>query len=114
VPDELETAVIALIAGECCVRSERLTPSTRILHDLGWDGDDAADLLRRFAQAFDVDASAFRFQRHFGPEAPFHPLSYLYLRLLRPERLRFVPLTVGDLVQAARSKRLENPDRAAV
>jgi len=83
-------------------------------HDLGCDGDDARDLLDRFATEFLVDLSDFTFDRHFGLEAAFNPLLYVYLRLRRSARLRFVPLTVGDLIEAAHAKALRNPARAAV
>jgi acyl carrier protein len=114
VADELPQKVMALVADELRVKRERLSLETRLLHDLGCDGNDAVELINRFVRQFQVEASTFDFRPHFGPEASFNPLTYVYWRVFKPARLRFVPLTLGDLVDAVRSKRLRNPDRAAV
>lgn len=50
------------------VPKERLNPSTRLLHDLWLDGDDAEGLLRDFAQHFSVDMAGLDLRRHFGSE----------------------------------------------
>jgi hypothetical protein len=112
--DDLETRVREFLARQLSVAPPRLTAGTRLGHDLGCDGDDARQLLDRFATEFCVDRSGFAFDHHFGLEAAFNPLLYLYCRLWRPERVRFVPLTVGDLVEAVQAGALRNPVRAAV
>jgi hypothetical protein len=61
-----------------------------------------------------VSLIGFSFDQHFGSEAAYNPLVYLYLWLRRPERLRKIPLMVSDLVAAAESKVLTSPERAAV
>jgi len=112
--DDLEPQVREFVARELGVNQARITATTRLNHDLGCDGDDARELLEQFAGQFSVDLSGFELGRHFGPEAAFNPVLYVYWRLRRPERLRFVPLTVGDLVEAVRAGALRNPMRAAV
>jgi acyl carrier protein len=67
--------VRALIVEQANVLPERVTPETRLLHDLGIDGDDAVELLLAFEQRFGVDLAALQFGRHFGPEGI--PLSCL-------------------------------------
>ena len=112
--DEVTQQVFAFAASELGVRPDRLRLETRLFHDLSCDGDDAVDLLTHFAQQFGVDVSAFDFDQHFGSEAGFNPLAYAYLWLLCPGRLRRKPLTVGQLTEAARSKRLRSSDALAV
>jgi len=114
VTDELVEAVMALVGDELGIKPDRLSLETRLLHDLGCDGDAATDLIQHFAQRFGVEVSTFQFQRHFGPEAAFNPLVFLYRQIFRPARLRLVPLAISDLVNAARTKRLRSPNRAAV
>jgi hypothetical protein len=112
--EDPESRVREFVTRELDVSPARITSTTRLGHDLGCDGEDARELLTQFAVQFSVDLSGFEPSRHFGPEAAFNPLLYLYWRLRRPERLRFVPLTVGDLVEAVRAGVLRNPVRAAV
>jgi len=42
---------------------------------------------------------------YFGPEAAFNPFTYLYRRLFKPNELKFLPLTIQDLVEAATAKK---------
>jgi Protein of unknown function (DUF1493) len=112
--EDPETRVRDFVTRELGVSRACITSAARLSHDLGCDGEDARELLRQFAVQFSVDLSGFELSRHFGPEAAFNPLLYLYWRLRRPERLRFVPLTVGDLVEAVRTGALRHPVRAAV
>jgi acyl carrier protein len=65
---EKDAAVIWFIAQKVGVRQEQVNPETRIAEDLGVDGDDAEELMDEFAESFNVDLSAFRFEEHFGGE----------------------------------------------
>jgi acyl carrier protein len=71
-------AVREFVSEELGVPAARIKPETRLLHDLGVDGDDAGDLLHHFSARFHVDLSAFRFSWHFGPEAGRNPLYCIY------------------------------------
>ena len=112
--DDVSERVVAFLASELGVRPSRLQPEIRLFHDLGCDGDDADELISRFAGQFAVDLTGFDFGSHFGPEAAFNPFVYLYLRLVDSERLRKKPLTVRQLMVAARTKKLRNSDALAV
>jgi acyl carrier protein len=50
-------------------KENQIVPSTRLLHDLGIDADDAAEILAAFSEKFSVDLSSFPFSMHFGSEA---------------------------------------------
>jgi acyl carrier protein len=112
VTDPLEEEVTRFVAEELGVRSGNLTPTTRLQHDLGVDGADGWEFMEAFGVRFGVDIGEFRAGLHFGPEAGCNPVVYLFLCLFRPQRLRFIPITVGDLVAAARSKQWTTPDRS--
>jgi acyl carrier protein len=112
--DGIRERVIRFLADQLGIEANRFRAETRLFHDLGCDGDDAAELVEHFTRTFDVTLTNFSLARHFGSEAAYNPLVYLYMRLRRPERLRKVPLTVADLVAAAEVKSLQSPERAAV
>lgn len=46
----------------------KVTAHSRLLTDLGLDGEDASDFIEAFAERFDVDFSSFRWLRCFGDE----------------------------------------------
>jgi len=110
----LEREVADFVAEQLSFNRDRLRPWTRLGHDLRVDGDDGAEFMQAFAQRFGVDLSAFRCERHFGPEAAFNPLAYLWLLLFDRKQLRLVPITIADLVEAARRGRWQTPDRAPI
>jgi acyl carrier protein len=109
--DRLTEDVKAFIASELSVKLDRLTLASRLMHDLHIDGADGWELVEAFAQKFDVDISEFEPARHFGPEAGRNPISYLTYRIFLPESLSSVQITIGDLVDAARSHKWRTPDR---
>jgi hypothetical protein len=111
IDEPLEGEVRRFVAEELGVRSGRLTPTTRLRHDLGVDGADGWEFMEAFGSRFGVDIGEFRADRHFGPEAGCNPVVYLFLRLCRPQSLKAIPITFEDLVRAARSKRWKTPDR---
>lgn len=107
----IEGQVKNLIVEELGVRPEKLAPGTRIMHDLGADGIDGWDLIERFRERFGVDMSEFKFDRHFGAEG-CDPFMYLYCVLFARDRLKFVPITVDDLVEAVERGRWQTPNRS--
>lgn len=75
------------------------------------DGDDAEEFLNAFGARFDVDLSELDLQRHFGAEGlpPWFLLEWL-AAVFRPggapeARARLQPVSIGDLVEAARAGR---------
>jgi hypothetical protein len=82
------------------VSPERLTPRSRLLHDVGIDADDASEILSDFSERFAVDLSSFAFQRHFGSELDAGP-RWVVRKIFGGEAVRKSPVTVQDLVEAA-------------
>jgi len=66
----LEEQVIALVAEELEVPVSKLTPSSRLLEDLGMDGDDAVEFFQAFEERFSPELEPLyrHWAKHFGPE----------------------------------------------
>ncbi len=105
----IEARVIALIAAHAGVARARIGAGTRLLHDLGMDGDDADEFIVRFAETFAVDLAGYDHGAFFGPEAAFEPFSYLYRLLFARHRLATRPLTVRHLAAVAAAGRWTAP-----
>jgi hypothetical protein len=102
--DDLLAKVMAFLERETGVRRTKLSPRSDIARDLGVDGSDGVELMRKFAEEFRVDMVGFRSSDHFGPEAGFVPLAIFFPSWWRSRRtLR--PLLLEDLVGAARRGR---------
>ncbi|MDX2284080.1 MAG: DUF1493 family protein [Bacteroidia bacterium] len=71
------------------------TLHTWIEADLGITGDDAAELMQRFAAAYHVDLSGFRFDRHFHPETAMGLAELIFLPVLLTELLLRMILAAG-------------------
>jgi len=82
------------------VSPERLTPGSRLLHDLGIDGDDASEILADFGEHFGVDLSSFPFQRHFGSELGAGS-RWVVRKVFGGDAVRLSPVTLQDLIDAA-------------
>ena len=100
VGNEALIAVGNLIADHAGVDRSQVKAETRLLHDLGMDGDDAAELLQLLEYNFDFDVKSFDYDDFFGSEAQFiNPL-----RLLPSRTAKYLkekqPLTVGQLADA--------------
>lgn len=88
------------MSGKLNVSKERLSPSTRLLHDLWLDGDDAAGLLKDFARHFSVDMTGLDSRRHFGSEMEAG-IRWVLQKTLGADRLGYAPITLKDLLDAA-------------
>ncbi|QJE98961.1 DUF1493 family protein [Luteolibacter luteus] len=86
--------VTRFVAGEIGCDPSKLTPATRLLEDLGIDGDDAAELMESFAFRFAVDLTGYDHRRHFGPEAGWSPV------VIHPSA-PLIPITIIRLAEAA-------------
>jgi len=88
------------VCQEWRVSPEGLTPSSRLLHDLGIDADDAEEVLAAFGKRFGVDLAAFPFQRHFGSEVGAGA-RWAVRKILGGDAVRLSPVTLQDLIDAA-------------
>jgi hypothetical protein len=113
---DVESAVLEFVIRTRGARRNRLTLDTTLLGDLGVDGDDADDFFVKFAEEFHVSLSALNLSKHFGGEGCFPWQIPLFLfralaELLGPfisrktpeERAGLVPVTIRDLVAAAKT-----------
>lgn len=66
----LEAQVIDLVAEATEVKPEKVLLTTRLLDDLGMDGDDAVEFFNRVHERFGTDLTHLhaRWREHFGPE----------------------------------------------
>lgn len=110
--EELYNAVVGFVAYQLCMKPKELSPTTRIFHDAGCDGDDGVELIEAFAKRFEVDMCGFDITRHFASEGPGFLLVWLYWLIFDRQKItananlvRKIPITVSDLFEAAKSKR---------
>ncbi|MDP3024437.1 MAG: DUF1493 family protein [candidate division Zixibacteria bacterium] len=92
------------VAENLVVKKEKLTAGTRLLEDLGIDGDDAAEFIEVFSKKFDIDMTDFVFEKHFGQEG-FNPLMFLYRFLFNRKKLQFTTITLSDLLEVVQQKK---------
>lgn len=102
--EKLASVVRQFIVNETGVIVGKVKDDTRLREDLGIEGNDAVDLLDRFAEVFSVDISNLDFCRHFGPEAGFS-VFWLLVRMATGTQTYLVPICVRDLITAARERR---------
>lgn len=139
----VQAEVIAMLAEERGVPASKLTPASRLLEDLGMDGDDAVEFFDQFERRFspNLESLHYHWRRHFGPEswgwsdyranlalwlgvmtslvglAGVKPLwslptgvflivgASLFGWRTEQESRPHIPVTVGDLIEAALTKR---------
>ena len=89
-----EKQIVSLVAQKTGQSPSEISLETRLLHDLGITGDDAGELLTEYSEMFHVDMREFEFERYFTGE------SWWFLG--KGSKL---PVTVRDLVDAAKQKR---------
>jgi hypothetical protein len=95
--------IIEMVARKAGVRANAVSLETKLLHDLGIDGDDAEEFLTDFAHEFSVDMTGFSFMDHFGAELWWRFLP-TFFGCKPGDYERKQPLTVKDLIAAAERK----------
>ena len=101
---DLEQRIIRFIADRTGLDPRDLRSSSRLLHDLKIDGDDASEMLTEYAEVFHVDLSRLDFPSYFRSEPNVLVLWFGNIA-------GFKPLSVADLVRSARvGKWPPNPD----
>ena len=68
--DDPLTAIVSLLEREHGINRGKLSPSSRLLHDLRVDGDDAIELIQEIRKRFGTDFTALegRWSQHFRAE----------------------------------------------
>lgn len=68
--DTIEAHVIEFVATSAEVKPEQVLLTSRVLHDLGIDGDDAVELFTGLHERFGTDFTHLyeHWSEHFGPE----------------------------------------------
>ncbi|MBV7257590.1 hypothetical protein KCG44_12430 [Pacificimonas sp. WHA3] len=69
-PTDVEQQLITMLSKERGLPADRIKPSSRLLDDLGMDGDDAVEFFIDVKETFGTDISLLEenWNRHFGPE----------------------------------------------
>ena len=103
---DLRKFVIAVVARKAGIATEQVSLNSRLVQDLYIDGDDAMDLILEISRSCLIDVSEFNASTYFKSEPsllsllPFLPSQ----KRNRLEQKR--PLTVGELVEAVRLRKL--------
>jgi hypothetical protein len=103
--DDLENRIISLVAEERIDPPGNITANTRLMEDLGMDGDDAVGFFEKYRAIFEVDLTGIRWGRHFGREG-FNPF-VIFLPSFWQRRRSHCPVTIRDLVVSARTGKWE-------
>jgi hypothetical protein len=93
-----------LVAEHCGVGLDAVRLETRIVEDLGCDGNDGDTLLDRYVKEFGVDLSNNN-RVWFNPEG-LGCLSWPFVRLRYGRLPKVTTITVGELVDLARQSRV--------
>ncbi len=103
---DFRECVIAVIARKAGVAPEQVSLSAKLVQDLHIDGDDAVDAILEISKRCSIDVSGFDASKYFRSEPSL--LSLLpFLPSQKRDRLEQKrPLTVGELVEAARQRKV--------
>ncbi|WP_338758682.1 DUF1493 family protein [Massilia sp. METH4] len=106
---ELEQLMIRFVADELRCPLKCVNLSTSLFHDIGVNGDDAADFVDCFSDRFNVSLDGFEFDRYFGPERPgtlVEIFQVMFAKIFTSRRRsKFQRLEVIDLIRAAEDGR---------
>lgn len=84
------------------INCNKLSPESKILEDVGLDGDEAYKFLNDFSEKFDTDLSGLNFDSYFNSEG-FDIISFLKSLVKKSSRLQ--PITLKDLEIAVLKKK---------
>lgn len=105
----ISDALRQFVAEELKIAPEKLKEDDRLQHDLGLDGNDAAQFIERFAARFDVDMTRFVFADYFGKEAFGCVPLWIFWIVIPPLRPKVRPVTLADLQKSVRAKKWKRP-----
>jgi acyl carrier protein len=93
--------ILRLLAQKTGRKPDNITNGARLLHDLGLDGDDAAEVIAEISKTLKVDISAFDYSKYFRSEPSLLSLLW-FLPSQRNEQVsKKRPITVAELINAA-------------
>lgn len=97
------------VAGTLKLDPASVNPASRLLHDLGVGGDDAAHFLLAFAEHFQVSLPNWRWEDYFPREPTILELPVTLIRLFKGKSkwAGYKELTVADLVLMVRGTRTQ-------
>jgi len=93
-PDDPQQTIVQLLQSEHGIARSRLLPSSRLLHDLQVDGDDAVQLFQKLHDRYGTDFRALgeQWSTFFGNEGPSIAYLLLSTAVLVPSIAISVPL----------------------
>lgn len=67
---ETDREIVGMLADERGLSAEKISPSSRLLHDLGMDGDDAVEFFQSLQERYGTDLTNLyqHWGDYFGPE----------------------------------------------
>jgi len=95
----------AFIAEQTGTRPSRISPETRLVQDLGMDGDDAVEFFEAFFVRYGVDPAGFDLYQHAGPEGCLPLWPWFWTRAPWADKPMAVPVSVADLLEAVVTRR---------
>jgi acyl carrier protein len=95
----IDHQLIGLISEQIGVPRGKITPSSRLLQDLGMDGDDAVEFFADFAERYGADLTPLytHWDKHFGPEGLVGPTSFAVMLVLVALPFLALPFGVSPL-----------------
>ena len=104
--DNIQEQVLKFLSINLLIPIEKINLSDSFFHDLGVAGDDGVDLINGYAKKFNVSLNGFNFNKYFGNESS--SIIGIIYELVTKKSFKAIPkLTVRDLVEAAKSGKLE-------
>jgi acyl carrier protein len=91
----LSKELVDFVIERSFTKRDIVTPDTRLMHDLGLNGDDAIEFMMEYGKRFNVDLSRFFANEYFDGEGLQIIDAILEKLKLRPNRLK--PLPIGCL-----------------
>ncbi len=96
--------IVELLSDTTGIDKRKISQNTSLNKDLGMEGDDAFEFIKKFALIFNVDISEFDFERYFIREG-FNPVGLIKF-IFKRKKMKDL-LTLADLEQAVIKRKLK-------
>jgi hypothetical protein len=97
-----EDCVLNVIARRTGLDASRISMESRLLHDLGLNGDDATEAIQEISDKCSINIEGFDATQYFCGEPTLLSLLWFLRSQRRNRKSEKRPITVGQLVEAAR------------